>query len=44
MKQIELKKLQNSLREKFLKKGVKMVSPETIFFFQKILKLEKKLL
>jgi len=32
MKQTELKKIQNRLRQKFLKKGVKMVSPETIFF------------
>ena len=41
MKQIELKKIQNSLREKFLKKGVKMVSPETIFF-SKDTKIGKK--
>ena len=32
MKQINLQKLQNCLRNKFLKSGVKMVSPETIFF------------
>ena len=32
MKQIKLQKLQNSLRNKFLKLGVKMLGPETIFF------------
>ena len=32
MKQNELKKQQQILREKFLKKGVKMIAPETIFF------------
>jgi len=32
MKQIDLKKLQNRLRDKFLKSGVKMVAPETIYF------------
>jgi bifunctional UDP-N-acetylglucosamine pyrophosphorylase/glucosamine-1-phosphate N-acetyltransferase len=32
MKQINLKKDQDRLREKFLKSGVKMVGPETIFF------------
>ena len=32
MKQIDLKKLQNRLRDKFLKSGVKMVGPETIYF------------
>ena len=32
MKQIKLQKLQNSLRNKFLKLGVIMVSPETIHF------------
>ena len=32
MKQNNLKKLQEALREKFLKKGVKMISPDTIFF------------
>ena len=32
MKQIKLKKLQNSLRNKFSKLGVKMVGPETIYF------------
>ena len=32
MKQINLQKSQNRLRNKFLKSGVKMVSPETIFF------------
>ena len=32
MKQNDLKKQQESLRKKFLKKGVKMISPETIFF------------
>ncbi len=32
MKQLNLKKLQNRLREKFLKSGVKMVGPETIYF------------
>ena len=32
MKQNNLKKQQEILRKKFLKKGVKMISPETIFF------------
>ena len=32
MKQNNLKKQQDMLRNKFLKKGVKMISPETIFF------------
>ena len=32
MKQLNLQKLQNNLRKKFLKDGVKMIGPETIFF------------
>ena len=32
MKQLNLQKLQNNLRKKFLKAGVKMTGPETIFF------------
>ena len=32
MKQTNTEKIQNNLRNKFLKKGVKMISPETIFF------------
>ena len=32
MKQLDLKKLQNKLRNKFLKSGVKMLAPETIYF------------
>ena len=32
MKQLNLQKLQNILRKKFLKAGVKMIGPETIFF------------
>ena len=32
MKQLNLKNVQNNLRKKFLKVGVKMISPETIFF------------
>ena len=32
MKQLNLQKLQNNLRKKFLKIGVKMIGPETIFF------------
>ena len=32
MKQLNLKKLQNSLRKKFLKSGVKMIAPDTIYF------------
>ena len=32
MKQTKLQKIQNDLRNKFLKKGVKMISPETVFF------------
>ncbi len=40
MKQINLKNSQNALRNKFLRLGVKMIGPETIFF-SKILKLER---
>ena len=32
MKQINLQKLQNKLRNKFLKSGVQMLGPETIYF------------
>ena len=32
MKQLNLQKLQNNLRQKFLNMGVKMLSPETIYF------------
>ena len=32
MKQLNLKNIQNNLRKKFLKLGVKMTGPETIFF------------
>ena len=32
MKQLNLQNLQNNLRKKFLKVGVKMIGPETIFF------------
>ena len=32
MKQINLQKIQNNLRNKFIKLGVKMIAPETIFF------------
>ncbi len=32
MKQIYLKDIQSKLRNKFLKKGVKMIAPETVFF------------
>ena len=32
MKQIDLKNIQLKLRNKFLKKGVKMIAPETVFF------------
>ena len=32
MKQLNLQKLQNDFRKKFLKDGVKMIGPETIFF------------
>ena len=32
MKQLNLQKLQNKLRNKFLKSGVKMIAPETIYF------------
>ena len=32
MKQLNLKNYQNNLRKKFLKLGVKMIGPETIFF------------
>ena len=33
MKELNTKKVQNKLRNIFLKSGVKMVGPETIFFF-----------
>ena len=32
MKRLNLQKLQNSLRKKFLKSGVKMIGPDTIYF------------
>ena len=32
MKQLNLQRLQNNLRKKFLKVGVKMIGPETVFF------------
>ena len=32
MKELNTKKIQNRLRNKFLKSGVKMIGPETIFF------------
>ena len=32
MKELNLQKIQNRLRNKFLKLGVKMIGPETIFF------------
>ena len=32
MKQSNLQKIQNQIRDKFLKQGVKMIGPETIFF------------
>ena len=32
MKQLNLQNFQNNLRKKFLKVGVKMTGPETIFF------------
>ena len=32
MKALDLKKLQTQLRNKFLKYGVKMLGPETIYF------------
>ena len=32
MKQLNLQKLQNNLRNKFLRSGVKMLGPETIYF------------
>tara|TARA_B100000676_G_C17839969_1_gene712369 strand:- start:250 stop:873 length:624 start_codon:yes stop_codon:yes gene_type:complete len=32
MKRLNLQKLQNSLRKKFLKSGVKMIAPDTIYF------------
>ena len=32
MKQLNLQKIQNSLRKKFLKLGVKMIAPDTIYF------------
>ena len=41
MKQINI---QNKIREKFIKLGVKMIAPDTVFFFLKIQRLEKMLL
>ena len=32
MKELNLQKIQNKLRNKFLNKGIKMIGPETIFF------------
>ena len=32
MKQSNLQKIQNQIREKFLNQGVKMIGPETVFF------------
>ena len=32
MKQINSQKIQNKLRNKFIKSGVKMIGPETVFF------------
>ena len=32
MKQTNLQKVQTRLREKFIKKGVKMLAPETVYF------------
>jgi bifunctional N-acetylglucosamine-1-phosphate-uridyltransferase/glucosamine-1-phosphate-acetyltransferase GlmU-like protein len=32
MKELNIQKIQNKLRNKFLKSGVKMLGPETIFF------------
>jgi len=32
MKELNLQKIQNKLRKKFLASGVKMLGPETIFF------------
>ena len=32
MKQLNLKNVQERLRNKFLKSGVKMIGPETIYF------------
>ena len=34
MKQLNINKLQNSLREKFLKSKVNMIAPETIYFYK----------
>ena len=34
MKALKLKNIQNKLRNKFLKSGVKMTDPDTIFFFE----------
>ena len=36
MKQLNLQKLQNNLRHKFLKMGVKMIGPETVYFSKDI--------
>ena len=35
MKEKNSKKIQNKLRDKFLKKGVKMIAPDTVFFFRR---------
>ena len=34
MKEKKLEKLQKKLRNNFIKKGVKMIAPETVFFFK----------
>ena len=34
MKELKIQKIQNNLRNKFLKLGVKMLGPETVFFSQ----------
>ena len=43
MKELNLQKLQNRLRNKFLKLGVKMIGPETIYF-SKDTKIGKKVM
>ena len=35
MKEKKLENLQTKLRNNFIKKGVKMMAPETVFFFKR---------
>ena len=43
MKQKKFQNEQIKLRNKFIKSGVKMTAPETVFFSKKIKKYEKRI-